>query len=144
MKKEELESLGFDKAYLEESINEGGERRVQIESEDFEVIKTLLEYGGIKAVDAYLDATWSAWYCAQSLIHAVDGLFHSTKFGLETETYSGLVEKMIGSVIDDMKLALINAETETQYDDDPLDKAENFIRGFGDDLAHRLERVKSD
>ena len=127
--------------YLNESVNEGGERRVQIESEDYAVIKALLENGGTRAVDAFIDATWSAWYCAESLTQAVDGLFHITNFGKYNKEYDEVVEKMIGGVFKSMQLALVTAETQVQYDDDPTDEAENHIESFGYGLSKRLEDI---
>lgn len=141
MKKEEMESLGFDKAYLDEPFNEGGERRVQLEHEDFETIKVLLECGGREAVDACLNATWNAWICAESLVRAVDSLFNVTNHGRYNKQYDELVEKLTGAVIDSMKLALVNAETEILYKDDPTDEARAYIESFAYGLSKRLEDV---
>lgn len=141
MNEEEMKILGFREDYLNESINEGGRRRDQIEAEDYAVIKVLLENGGTRAVDAFIDATCSAWYCAESLIQAVDGLFGITNFGKYNKEYDELVEKMIGDVFKSMQLALVNAETHVQYDDDPTGEAENYIESFGYGLSKRLEDV---
>lgn len=142
MNKEEFESLGFKDAYLDESINEGGNRREQIEHADFEIIKNLRECGGTKAVDAFIDASWSAWYCAESLIGAVDSLFHLTNHGRYNKQYDELVGKMIGVVVEDMRLALVNAETHILYDDDPTNEAENYIESFAYGLAEDLLKVQ--
>jgi len=147
MKKEELEQLkeqfNLRDKWLDEEINEGGCREDELGVADFEFTKTLIESGGLDAVDAYLNATWYAWICATELTKVVDSLFPVTKFGTEDKEYGRLTTKAVKEVFESMILAFENTETEVQYDDDPLYRAEGYIRGFGysmiDDINSMIE-----
>lgn len=143
MKKEEIESLEFEDEWLDETLNEGGNRREQLRMREYAFTKQVLESGGLEAVDAYLDATWNAWVSADRLIKVVDSFFHLTKFGTDTTLYDELVEKAIRDVFEDMILALENAETSIQYDDDPLNKAEHMIESFGYGLISDIHNIVS-
>lgn len=152
MKKEELESFGFDQEWLDEELNEHGTREGNLSMADFEFTKAIYEYGGKEGIDAYLDSTSHAYICANDLIRVVDSLFNASNYGLaydlQDETsairYSDLVEKAVKEVFESMILALENAETEVQYDVDPLDRAENYIRGFGYGLIADIHKIISD
>lgn len=141
MKQAEIDSLGFDREWLDGYSNEGGDRESQLGLIDYEIIKSLKEYGGLEAIDGFLDATWAAWWCATSLLKTVDRLFYMTKFGIETEDYDKFTEKIFERVIHDMKLALENASSEILYDHDPLNRADGFLESFADDLVDRLNSL---
>ena len=146
MKDEEKRELGFTQEQLDEDLNEMGTRWDNLETADFEFTKQVLEYGGLDAVDAYLDSTWSAWYCASSLIKVVDSLFYADPCDheLDNPKYEALVNKAVKEVFESMILALENAETEIHYDHDPHDIAENRIEGFAYGLIDDVHSMISE
>lgn len=144
MNEEEIKSLGFPEEWLVKELNEGGSKESQLGVADYEITKAIYEGGGLKAVDSYLNATWNAWLCAEEMIRAVDALFNVSKFGTEDEPYDTLVKKVIKEVFENMILALENAETHVHYDNDPFDKAENWIRGFGYGLIDDIHKIISE
>jgi len=145
LKDEEKRELGLTQEQLNEDLNEMGTRWDNLETADFEFTKRVLAYGGLDAVDAYLDSTWSAWYCASSLIKVVDSLFYVDPCDHEADSpkYEALVNKAVREVFESMILALENAESDIDYDDDPHDIAENRIRGFGYGLIDDIHKIIS-
>lgn len=145
MKKEEIKQLieQFDlrEEWLDEVLNDGGCREDLLQVVDFEFAKTLLETNGLRSIDAYLNSTWYAWICATELIKVVDSLFHVTKFGTEDDEYATLTTKAVKEVFESMILAFENAETEVQYDDDPLSRAESYIRGFAYSMIDDIDSI---
>ncbi len=63
---------------------------------------------------------------------------------MEREPYDTLVKKAVSEVFESMILALENAECHVHYDNDPLNKAENWIRGFGYGLIADIQTLLSD
>lgn len=143
MNEKEIESMGFRDEWLDDDFNDHGSRRDNLGMSDFEVTKAIYEVGGLDAVDAYLNSTASAWSCADSLIRVVDSLFGVTKFGTDDELYSKLVSRVLREVFESMILAFENAECHVDYDIDPYDKAEGYIRGFSYSIIDDLDAIIS-
>lgn len=144
MKEKELETFGFKDEWLDERLNNHGSRRDNLGMADFEFTKSVYGCGGLETVDRYLNSTANAWSCAEDLIRVVDALFPTSKFGTDDELYGRLVTKAVKEVFESMILALENAECHVDYDDDPLGRAEGYIRGFGYGLIDDIDSIIAD
>lgn len=144
MKDESIKLLEFKDEWLDADFNDHGTRRDNLELADLGFTSSLYNAGGLDAVDEYLNATSHAWICADALIRVADSLFNVSRFGMEREPYDTLVKKAVSEVFESMILALENAECHVHYDNDPLNRAENWIRGFGYGLIADIQTLLSD
>ena len=133
MNAKELEDLGIN----QEWINEDPEHRIHVEFLKKDLVKTVIQIGGLEALHHLLLAGYHAWNMADSLIRIIDKLFY-----IEDEaTYNKTYNQLIQTVIEDTITALENAECHINYEDDPMNEAENTLKAMMYDLIDRFDRV---